>query len=158
MGILARLDAAGLVPAEPFRSPSGGQYPFQWVRVSGSRAFVSGHLPLNPDGTLAEPRGKVGGAVSPDDARTTARLAALAMLGSLHRAVGDLDRVEWQRVFGMVNVAPGFAAVAPVMNAFSELVVDLFGPERGAHARSVAGVAELPFDVCVEVEAEVRIS
>jgi len=80
------------------------------------------------------------------------------VLGSLQRALGDLDRVvAWTRVFGMVNSAPGFNQQPAVINGFSDLVLEVFGPKIGAHARSAVGMAELPFDIPVEVEAEVEI-
>jgi enamine deaminase RidA (YjgF/YER057c/UK114 family) len=83
---------------------------------------------------------------------------ALSILGSLHRALGDLDRVRaWTRVFGMVNSAPGFNRQPTVINGFSDLIIGLYGPERGAHSRSAVGMAELPFDIPVEIEAEVEI-
>jgi enamine deaminase RidA (YjgF/YER057c/UK114 family) len=63
----------------------------------------------------------------------------------------------WGRVFGMVNCAPGFREMAGVINGFSDLIFDVFGPDRGQHARSAIGVAELPFDIPVEIEAEVVI-
>jgi enamine deaminase RidA (YjgF/YER057c/UK114 family) len=119
---------------------------------------VSGHLPLNPDGTLAQPLGKVGGEVSPEQGAEAARKVALAMLGSLRRELGDLERVvAWRRVLGMVNAAPGFTRLPAVINGFSELILELYGPERGAHARSAVGMAELPFGVPVEIEAEVEV-
>jgi enamine deaminase RidA (YjgF/YER057c/UK114 family) len=158
MTIEERLREKGLVPAEAFKSPTGATYPFSWVRVRGDRAYVSGHLPLNPDGTLAEPRGKVGGEVTLEQGVQAARLVGLSMLGSLRRELGDLERVSaWLRVFGMVNVSPGFTQIASVVNGFSELIVDLYGRERGTHSRSAVGMAELPFGVAVEVEAEVEI-
>ena len=80
------------------------------------------------------------------------------MLGSLERALGDLDRVvRWQRVFAMVNSAPGFNQQPAVVNGFSDLILELYGPEVGAHARSAVGMAELPFDFPVEIEGEVEI-
>jgi len=158
MSIEARLRELGLVLPEPFRGPAGARYPFSWVRVRGDRAYVSGHLPLNPDGTLANPLGKVGQEVSLEQGAQAARLAALSMLGSLQRELGDLDRVTaWLRVLGMVNVAPGFNQISGVVNGFSELIVQVFGPERGTHSRSAVGMAELPFSVPVEIEAEVEI-
>ncbi|HEX6372972.1 MAG TPA: RidA family protein [Longimicrobium sp.] len=158
MRIEQRLRELGLVLPEPFQSPTGRPYPFSWVRVRGNRAYVSGHLPLAPDGSLAEPRGKVGAEVTPEHATEAARLAALAAIGSLGRALGDLDRVTaWLRVFGMVNVAPGFTQVAGVVNGSSDLLIEVFGPEVGGHARSAVGMAELPFGVAVEIEAEVEI-
>ena len=127
--------------------------------MRGNRAYVSGHLPLEPNGTLAEPRGKVGESLSIEQGAAAARLAGLAMLGSLQRELGELERITaWLRVLGMVNVSPGTTQVAAVVNGFSELILDVFGKERGAHSRSAVGMAELPFAVPVEVEAEVEIS
>jgi enamine deaminase RidA (YjgF/YER057c/UK114 family) len=77
----------------------------------------------------------------------------------LKRALGDLDRVvAWGRIFGMVNSAPGFLRQPNVINGFSDLVLDLYGPEIGAHARSAVGLAELPFGIPVEIEGEVEIA
>jgi enamine deaminase RidA (YjgF/YER057c/UK114 family) len=158
MTIDERVQALGLVLPEAFRSPSGALYPFSWVRVRGNRAYVSGHLPLQPDGTLAEPRGKVGDVLTIEQGAAAARLVGLSMLGSLQRELGSLERISaWLRVFGMVNVTPGKTNLALVVNGFSELIVEVFGRERGGHSRSAVGMAELPFGVPVEVEAEVEI-
>ena len=158
MSIDARVQELGLVLPQSFQSPTGRPYPFAWVRVRGSRAYVSGHLPLAPDGSLAQPLGKVGAALTVEQGAAAARQCALAMLGSLQRELGSLDRVEaWLRVLGMVNVAPGFTQIAPVVNGFSELVLEVFGPEVGRHSRSAVGMAELPFGVAVEIEAELEI-
>jgi enamine deaminase RidA (YjgF/YER057c/UK114 family) len=133
--------------------------PFQLVRVRGDRAYVAGHGPLNPDGSLAPPFGKVGRELSVEQGYEAARLTALAMLGSLERELGDLERIRsWLRVFGMVNSAPGFNQQPRVINGFSDLILELFGPERGAHSRSAVGMAELPFDLPVEIEAEIEIA
>jgi enamine deaminase RidA (YjgF/YER057c/UK114 family) len=127
--------------------------------VHGDRAWVSGHGPQNPDGTLAAPLGKVGGEVSLEQARHAARLTGLAILGSLQRELGDLDRVScWLRVFGMVNSAPGFQGLPLVINGFTDLIVELYGTERGRHARSAVGMAELPLGIPVEIEAEVALA
>ncbi len=159
MSAEARVRELGLILPEPFRSPTGRPYPFAWVRVRGDRAYVSGHLPLNPDGTLAEPLGKLGAGLSVEQGAEAARRSALAMLGSLRRELGSLDRIKaWLRVLGMVNVAPGFLQTAPVINGFSELILDVFGPEIGLHSRSAVGMAELPLGVPVEIEAEVEIA
>jgi enamine deaminase RidA (YjgF/YER057c/UK114 family) len=158
MRIEERLREMGLELPPPVVPPGGARLPFQPVRVVGERALVSGHGPQNPDGTVAGPFGKVGAEVSVEQAVRAARLTALSMLGSLARELGDLDRiVAWVRVFGMVNSAPGFAAQPAVINGFSDLVIELFG-EAGAHARSAVGMAELPFDLPVEVEAEVLVA
>jgi enamine deaminase RidA (YjgF/YER057c/UK114 family) len=158
MTIDERVRELGLVLSAPFRSPTGAPYPFSWVRTRGNRAYVSGHLPLQPDGTLAEPRGKIGGPLSIEQGAAAARLAGLAILGSLQRELGELERVTaWLRVLGMVNVSPGATHLAGVVNGFSTLILEVFGPERGAHSRSAVGMAELPFGVAVEIEAEVEI-
>ena len=92
-----RIADLGLELPEPVRAPAGVALPFPWVRRSGARAFVSGHGPQNPDGTLAPPFGKVGAEVRRRGVR--APLVALSALGSLKRELGDLDRVEaWLRV------------------------------------------------------------
>jgi enamine deaminase RidA (YjgF/YER057c/UK114 family) len=78
------------------------------------------------------------------------------MLRSLEDELGDLDRIMgWARVFGMVNAAPGFTDTPRVVNGFTELILDVFGPDVGAHARSAVGMAELPMQIAVEIEAEV---
>ncbi|MCL4487879.1 MAG: RidA family protein [Chloroflexi bacterium] len=155
--IEAKLEAMGLTLPEQTVSP-GMKLRFKWVRVHGNRAYVSGHGPLNPDGSVAGPLGKVGQEVTPEQAYQSARLVALAVLGSLKRELGDLDRVTaWLRVFGMVNAAPGFNQTPPVINGFSDLIMELYGDEAGTHARSAVGVAALPFNIPVEIEAEVEI-
>jgi enamine deaminase RidA (YjgF/YER057c/UK114 family) len=80
------------------------------------------------------------------------------MLASLKRALGDLDRVTaWLRLFGMVNTAPSFQQSPAVINGCSDLILQLYGPDRGGHARSAVGMAMLPFGAPVEIEAEVAI-
>jgi enamine deaminase RidA (YjgF/YER057c/UK114 family) len=131
--------------------------PFRFVRVVGRRAMISGHGPQNPDGSIVATLGKVGREVTPEQGYTAARLTALAILGSLQRALGDLDRITaWTRLFGMVNSAPGFNRQPGVINGCSDLILELFGPEVGAHSRSAVGMAELPFDIPVEIEGEVE--
>ena len=156
--IEARLQELGLVLPAALQVPPGVKLPFAPVRVRGNRAFVSGHGPQNPDGSIAYPRGKVGADLSLEQGYQAAQLTALSILGSLKRELGDLDRVAaWLRVFGMVNSAPGFGRQPQVINGFSDLILELYGPERGAHARSAVGMAELPFGTPVEIEAEVEI-
>jgi enamine deaminase RidA (YjgF/YER057c/UK114 family) len=156
--IAAKLASMGLVLPKAVQPPAGIVLPFRLVRIVGERAYVSGHGPLNPDGTLAPPFGKVGRDLSVEQGYRAARLTGLAMLGSIERALGDLDRVRaWTRVFGMVNSAPTFNQQPRVMNGFSELILELFGSECGAHSRSAVGMAELPFDLPVEIEAELEI-
>jgi len=158
MRIEARLQELGLVLPPPVQPPAGVRLPFTPVRVVDDRAYVSGHGPQAADGAPAGPFGRVGAEVTVEQGYQAARLTALSMLGSLQRELGDLDRITaWGRVFGMVRSAPGFAAQPSVINGFSDLILELFG-DAGAHARSAVGMAELPFGLPVEVEAEVVIS
>lgn len=153
-----RLSALGLSLPPPTRPPQGVVLPFQFVRVLGTRVLIAGHGPQALDGSFAPPFGKVGAEVSLEEGYFAARLTALSILGSLRRAVGDLDRIAaWGRVFGMVNSAPGFNKQPSVINGFSDLILELFGPEVGAHSRSAVGLAELPFDIPVEIEGELEL-
>ena len=154
-----RLQALGLALPAPLQLPPGARLPFPWVRVVGRRVLISGHGPTLADGSLATPLGRVGAEVTPEQAYLAARLTALAILASLERELGSLDRIAcWVRVFGMVNSAPGFDRQPAVINGFSELIVELFGAERGAHARSAVGMAGLPFGIPVEIEGEVELA
>lgn len=157
MRIEARLAELGLSLPAPMPPPPGIELPFAWVRVRGNRAYISGHIPQNPDGSIAQPLGKVGAEVSAEQGYEAARLVALAHLGSLRRALGDLDRVTaWLRVFAMVNAAPGFNETPRVTNGYSDLILELYGPEAGMHARSSIGMM-LPLNAPVNCEAEVEI-
>ena len=149
----------GLVLPEPLKTPPNVRLPFMNVRVRGNRAYVAGHGPLSPDGSLAGPFGKIPTEVTVEQAQQSARLVCLAMLGSLKRELGDLDRISaWLRVFGMVNSTPDFSAQPSVINGCSDLLLELYGPEAGRHARSAVGLAALPFNIPVEIEAEVEVS
>ena len=153
-----RFAELGLVLPAPLQLPPGVTLPFPWVRVVGTRAIISGHGPTNSDGSLAGPLGKVGADVSEEQAYEVARLTGMAILGSLKRELGSLERIaSWTRIFGMVNSAPGFIRQPAVMNGFTDLIVSVFGQERGAHARSAVGLAELPFGIPVEIEGEVEL-
>lgn len=159
MLIETKLKALGLVLPAPLKTPPEVRLPFAFVRVRGNRAYISGHGAQNSDGSLAQPLGKVGAEVSLEEGYNAARLTAVSILASLKRQLGDLDRVTaWLRVFGMVNSAPGFKQQPAVINGFSDLILELYGGEAGQHARSAVGMAELPFSLPVEIEAEVEIS
>ena len=154
-----RLREMGLALPPPMQPPAGVKLPFQFVRLIGRRAMISGHGPQNPDGSFAAPLGKLGREVSLEQGYVAARLTALSILGSLKRALGDLDRVTaWTRLFGMVNSAAGFNKQPGVINGCSDLILELYGPEVGAHSRSAVGMAELPFNISVEIEGEVEFN
>lgn len=150
-----RLAELGLELPEPFAAPEGVVFKFELVRVSGAYAYVSGHGPVDGDQTLIS--GEVGGDVSVEQGAEAAKLTGLGILSSLRAELGDLDRVTgWVKALGLVNAAPGFTKLPAVVNGFSQLILDVWG-DAGKHARSAIGVAELPFDWPVEVEAIVEI-
>ena len=153
-----RLKELGLELPAPLQLPPGVALPFPFVRIVGRRVLISGHGPTNRDGSIARPLGKVGAEVTLEQAYEAARLTGLAILGSLQRDLGSLDRIAaWTRVFGMVNSAPGFDKQPAVINGFTDLIIQVFGREIGSHARSAVGLAELPFSIPVEIEGEVEL-
>lgn len=120
---------------------------------SGHLIFVAGQIALGADGKIAPVhRGKLGGEVSQEHGRAAARVCALNVLAQLKAAVGDLDRVvRCVRLTGYVNARPDFDSLPQVMNGASDLMTDVFG-ERGLHARTTVGVAQLPLNSAAEVE------
>lgn len=156
--IRARLANRGLVLPGAFTPPPGVMPSFAWGRRHRDRVYLSGHGPQEQDGRPAGPFGKLGAEISEDAGYEAARLASLALLGTLERTIGDLDRVAaWLSVAGYVAVAPGFTATTNVLNGCSDLVLDLFGPEIGEHSRTAIGVSELPLGLPVVIAAEVAI-
>ena len=150
-----RLAALGLALPAVFTAPPGFEIKFELVRVAGEIAYVSGHGPI--DGSAPTIRGKVGADVTVEQGYDAARATALSMLSSLKQELGDLDRVRgWIKALGLVNCAPGFNGMPSVINGFSDLILELWG-DAGRHARSAIGVAELPFDMPVEIEAIVAL-
>lgn len=122
--------------------------------VDADLVYVGGHGPVDGETIV---RGKVGGDVSLAQARVAARMTGLSMLATLEAELGTLDRIERIiKVFGMVNCAPGFNETPAVIDGCSDLLVDLFG-DAGRHTRSAVGLAELPFDIAVEIEMTARI-
>lgn len=158
MEIEAKLDEMELVLPQEVKVPEGVKLPFSFVRIHNGHAYLSGHGPQNSDGSLAEPLGKVGADLTIEQGYEAAKLVALSMLGSLKRELGDLDRINaWLRVFGMVNCAPDFGRQPAVINGFSDLILELYGEERGNHSRSAVGMSSLPFGMPVEIEAIVAL-
>jgi len=110
---------------------------------------VGGHGPVNGTDIIT---GKVGATVDLPTAQRAARMTALSMLATMRAELGDLDRIRRVvKVFGMVNVAPGFNQTPAVIDGCSDLLVEVFG-DAGRHTRSAVGLAELPFDIAVEIE------
>jgi enamine deaminase RidA (YjgF/YER057c/UK114 family) len=124
-----------------------------YVRT-GNLVVISGQLCLGPDGKLADRhKGKLGADLVLESGQEAARLCAINLLAQLKAAVGgDLGAVvRCVRLGGFINAVPTFAQLAPVMNGASDLMVAVLG-DKGRHARSTIGVAELPLDAAVEVE------
>jgi enamine deaminase RidA (YjgF/YER057c/UK114 family) len=152
MSAESRLSELG-IELPNLRSPAGAYVPA--VRT-GNLVFLSGAGPTRPDGTAVT--GKVGADVDVDEAKAAARLVGLQLLAALRAELGTLDRVvRLVKVLGMVNCAPGFNRTPTVVDGCSELFIEVLG-EAGRGARSAVGMAELPFDISVEIEAvfEVR--
>src|ERR1700722_12155626 len=159
MDVERRLAQLGLALPAALVLPPEGTIPLAWVRVRGSRAFVSGHGALELDGSPAAPFGKVPSEVTLEEAQRSGRLATLAILASLKATIGDLDRiVAWNVVNGHINVDAGYSQTTAVINPASELILDLFGADIGAHARTAIGVSALPLNLPVVISAEVEIS
>jgi enamine deaminase RidA (YjgF/YER057c/UK114 family) len=155
-----RIRRLGLYLPEPAKIPQGMRLPFDWVRAIGNRVFISGHGPQNPDGSLTYPvGGKVGAELTLEEGYKASRLTALSILASLKREIDDLDRIKaWLIVNGMVNVGRGFTQTTSVINGFSDLILELYGPDGGRHARTAIGVAMLPLNSPVIISGEVQIS
>ncbi len=118
---------------------------------TGNLLFLSGAGPAKPGGGFVT--GKVGGTVDVATAREAARFTGLQLLSSARSLLGSLDRVvRVVKLLGMVNCAPGFNNTPGVIDGCSELFIEVFGA-AGRSARSAVGMAELPFDICVEIEA-----
>lgn len=136
-------------PLPPAPEPKGVYTP---LLQDGHHIYVSGHLPVNTDGTLQ--RGKIGDEIDQEAGKLAARQAGLTILATLIKNLGSLNRIKRViKVFGMVNATPGFEKQPYIINGCSELFVDVFGRENGIGVRSAVGVAGLPENVPVEIEA-----
>lgn len=156
--IESRLREAGIVLPAPAEPPPGFEFSFAWVRARGSRVLVSGHSPQRPDGSFAGPFGKVPGDVSIEEATDAARATLGPILGSVKRAIGELDRISaWLSVTGMVNADAGYPQTTNAINGFSAVVLEIFGAEIGTHARTAVGYAALPLNNAVVIGAELEI-
>lgn len=121
---------------------------------TGNLLVISGQLCLGTDGKIADRhKGKLGAGVSNEDGTEAARLCAINLLAQAKAALGSLDRItRCVRLGGFINAAPDFGALPVIMNGASNLMVEALG-DIGRHARSTVGMAQLPLDACVEVEA-----
>ena len=146
MSIQARLDALGIT-LPPLAVPAAAYVPF--VR-SGPLGFISGHI-ARRDGKPWV--GQLGLTMNTDEGKAAARSIAVDLLGTLAAASGGLDKVaRIVKVLSLVNSTATFTEHHLVTNGCSELLVEVFGAEVGAHARSAFGVAQLPLGACVEIE------
>lgn len=144
----SRLGALGIVLPDAAPTPIGA---FCNVRRTGNLVFVSGQGPVLTDGTLLT--GKVGADVTVETARDHARLVAVNILATLRDHLGSLDGVVGVvKLLGMVNATPDFERHPHVIDGASSLLADVFGRD-GIHARSAFGVASLPNQITVEIEA-----
>ncbi|HEY6277359.1 MAG TPA: RidA family protein [Streptosporangiaceae bacterium] len=150
MTIAERLDSLGIV-LPPLFAPAAS---YLGCVIEGGLVYVSGHGPIAGDQMI---RGKVGGDLTLEQGRQAARMTALSILATLQAELQDLDRIERIiKVFGMVNVAPGFDRTPAVIDGCSDLLIEIFG-DAGRHARSAVGLAELPFGIAVEIELIARL-
>ena len=147
-GAEARLKELGIT----LPPPAGGSKTRVPAVRTGNLVFTSGHGPAaGPDGKVAA--GKVGREFTEQEGYQQARLVGLSLLTTLQAELGSLDRVKRiVKVLGMVNCQPGFSRTSWVIDGCSDLLVEVFGPEIGRHARSAVGMAELPLDFPVEIE------
>ena len=148
-----RFSALSLV-LPPAPEPKGVYTPMLQV---GNLVYVSGHLPVNTDGTLQ--RGKIGKDIDMESGKLAARQAGLTILATLIANFGSLNRIKRViKVLGMVNAATDFEKQPYVINGCSELFAEVFGRENGIGVRSAFGVGSLPENVPVEIEAIFEIN
>jgi len=144
-----KLKGMGLALPPAFVYPSANR---TGCVLSGNTLYCSGHPPPQEFGNAVH--GKVGVDVSEEDAVMAARATMLSLLASVKQRIGSLDRIRRVvKVFGMVNSAAGFDRQFAVIDGASDLLIALFGPEAGQHARSAVGMFELPRGYCMEIEA-----
>ena len=151
MSIYHKLTSLGIT-LPPVAVPAAAYVPFV---QTGNLVFLSGHI-AKKDGKPWV--GQLGKNLQTEDGKAAARAVAVDLIGTLHAAVGDLNRVERiVKLMALVNSTSEFTEQHLVTNGASELIGEVFG-ERGAHARSAFGVAQIPLGACVEIEliAQVR--
>lgn len=153
--IESRLKDMGVALPTP-AAPVGNYAPYV---ITGNLLVISGQLPLDANGEIGpEHKGKLGLDLFNEAGQSAARLCAINVLGQAKAALGKLSRIErCVRLGGFVNAGPKFHAIAAVMNGASDFMVAALGEAKGRHARFAVGVAELPLDAAVEIEAMFEI-
>jgi enamine deaminase RidA (YjgF/YER057c/UK114 family) len=147
-----RVRALGLV-LPVLQAPTASYVPYL---QAGDLLFLSGQGPFGPDGRVQV--GKLGRDVSVATGYAHARVVGLQILSTIRAAAGSLDRVQAiVKLLGLVNAMPEFTEPPAVINGCSDLLIDVFGPQIGAHARSAIGVATLPGGMTVEIEAIIQL-
>lgn len=146
MSIYTKLTELG-ISLPPVAIPAAAYVPFV---QTGNLVFLSGHI-AKKNGQVWV--GQLGKNISTEDGKAAARAIAIDLLGTLHAAVGDLNRVKRiVKLMALVNSTGDFTEQHLVTNGASELIGEVFGVEKGAHARSAFGVAQIPLGACVEIE------
>jgi enamine deaminase RidA (YjgF/YER057c/UK114 family) len=141
-----RLEEMGVVLPEPGVPVAN----YLTARRAGNLLFLSGHVSRR-DGKVAT--GKLGETMTSDEGYALARAVAIDILANARSVLGSLDDVSVIKLVGFVNSTPEFTDQPAVLNGASDLLVDVFGAERGRHARSAVGVNALPLDAAIEIEA-----
>jgi len=142
-----RINELGLI-LPPAPRPAGVYKP---VLVVDKFLYVSGQAPILPDGSMI--KGKVGADLNLEEGKKAARQVGLTMLSTIKTHFGDLNKIKrLVKVLGMVNSTPHFEQHPAVINGFSELMADVFGPDNGVGVRSAVGMT-LPTNIAVEIEA-----
>jgi enamine deaminase RidA (YjgF/YER057c/UK114 family) len=146
MSIYTKLTQLGIT-LPPVAVPAAAYVPFV---QTGNLVFLSGHI-AKKDGKVWV--GQLGKDTRTEDGKAAARAVAIDLLGTLHAAVGDLNRItRIVKLMSLVNSTSDFTEQHLVTNGASELIGEVFGTEKGAHARSAFGVAQIPMGACVEIE------
>ncbi len=146
MSIYAKLQSLNIT-LPPVATPAAAYVPFV---QTGKLVFLSGHI-AKKDGKVWA--GQLGKNITTEEGKAAARAVAIDLMGTLHSAVGDLNKVKRiVKVMSLVNSTGDFTEQHLVTNGCSELLGEVFGPTVGAHARSAFGVAQIPLGACVEIE------
>lgn len=149
-----KLAEMGYAVPDPWKYPSPNRR--GCVRV-GNVLYLSGHGPHHPNMDV-KVHGKLGADMNVAEGYTSSRATALMMLATIKKEVEDLDRVKRViRLFGMVNCTPDFSQTPGVIDGASDLFLELFGPDRGCHARCAVGMASLPRGQAVEINGEFEV-